>query len=301
MVASGTTKVEIFSKEKCELGEGPVWHARRQSLFWVDISKKCLYEKLFSSCSKYFDAKWDLPDITSALAISDETDDFLWLVTANSFGKFCLTTGEYAPVITLPISRGYRSNDGGTAPDGSFWFGTMEEIPTGRRGQVFSISPEGNLTKQLDDIGIPNTFCWSTDASTIYLSDSIRQQTFSYMVDQGVLVESSEKVHIDLTGDTATPDGGAMDVVGNMWNVQWGGARVSCYDSTGQFLQKINMPVPQPTSCCIGGPSRRHLFVTSAWKGLNEQEIGCFPTSGGVFVAELTTPGAEVKPFFLHR
>jgi sugar lactone lactonase YvrE len=59
----------------------------------------------------------------------------------NDFGEFCLATGEYTPVITLPNFEGYRSNDGGTAPDGSIWFGTMEENPTGRKGKVFFILP----------------------------------------------------------------------------------------------------------------------------------------------------------------
>lgn len=293
--------MEVFSEEMCELGEGPVWHAKRQSLFWVDIVNKCLYEKIFFSCNKYYDTKWDLPFVISTFAISKSKDGFLWVVTENSFGEFCLATGEYTPVIPLPIFAGYRPNDGGTAPDGSFWFGTMEENSTGRKGQVFSISPEGKLTKQLDNIGIPNTFCWSFDASTFYLSDSLKQQTFSYSVNKGKLIDSSKKIHIDLVGSTATPDGGAIDTVGNMWNVQWGGARVSYYDSTGQFLKKIEVPVPQPTSCCIGGPRNLHLFVTSACEGLSEKTIDDFPFSGGVFFTELTTPGLDVKPFCLER
>jgi sugar lactone lactonase YvrE len=294
-------KVEIFSEEKCELSEGPVWHAKRQSLFWLDIPNKCLYEKNFYSCKKYYDTKWKLPFITSSLAISEKSEDFLWAVTANSFGEICLETGQYTPVITLPILEGFRPNDGGTAPDGSFWFGTMEEKPTGRKGQVFRISPEGKLTKQLDAIGIPNTFCWSADASIFYLSDSFRQQMFSYSVDKGELLERSKKIHVDLTGGAVTSDGGAIDLIGNMWNAQWGGSRVSCYNSAGQLLQLIEMPVPQPTSCCIGGPGNLHLFVTSAREGLSEQEIEECPFSGGVFVTELTTPGLEVKPFCLER
>jgi sugar lactone lactonase YvrE len=293
--------VEVFSEETCELGEGPVWHAKRQSLFWVDILNKCLYEKIFFSCNKYYDSKWDLPFVVSTFAISKSNDGFLWVVTENSFGEFCLATGEYTPVITLPIFEGYRPNDGGAAPDGSFWFGTMEENPTGRKGKVFSISPKGKLTKQLDNIGIPNTFCWSADASTFYLSDSLRQQTFSYSVIKGELIESSEKIHIDLIGGVATPDGGAIDAVGNMWNVQWGGARVAYYDSTGQFLKKIEVPVPQPTSCCMGGPQNLHLFVTSARAGLSEKTIEYYPSSGGVFFTELTMPGLAVKPFCIER
>jgi len=105
--------VEVFSEEMCELGEGPVWHAKRQSLFLVDILNKCLYEKIFFSCNKYYDSKWDLPFVVSTFAISKSNDGFLWVVTENSFGEFCLATGEYTPVITLPIFEGYRPNDGG--------------------------------------------------------------------------------------------------------------------------------------------------------------------------------------------
>ncbi len=293
--------MELFSQEPCELGEGPVWHPTRQALFWLDIPNKWLYEKHFYSRERHYDQKWDLPSITSALAICTKRDDVLWMVTEKSFGRFILTTGEYMPVVPLVIADGYRPNDGGVAPDGSFWFGIMETHPSGCNGQVFSISADGTVTKQLDAIGIPNTFCWSTEGVIFYLSDSLTKQMYSYSVEKGKLVECSKRVHLDLTGGEITPDGGAVDVADNIWNAQWGGARVACYDSHGQQVETLAVPVSLPTSCCIGGPDNRHLFVTSAKEKVSGQasKDGAYP--GGVYCVELKTPGLEVNSYCFER
>jgi sugar lactone lactonase YvrE len=32
-------KLEILCNHKCQLGEGPVWNAQSQSIYWIDILK----------------------------------------------------------------------------------------------------------------------------------------------------------------------------------------------------------------------------------------------------------------------
>ncbi len=288
--------ISVFSRVKCVLGESPLWHPLRNSLFWLDILECRLYEKAFDSEAAEFDRVWELPETGSALALDGNSSDSLFIVTDISFSRINLETGRFSQFISLSSNVNMRANDGGVAPNGDFWFGTMEKNPTGQNGAVYSISSNGEITHQLAGIGIPNTFAWSLDGRLLYLSDSIRQKMFVFEVDDGHAVSHSRKTtFINLSSTDATPDGGAMDSDGNLWNAQWGGFNVKCYSPRGEVLDSIELPVPQVSSCCFGGSGNSSLFITSAREGMSEAELEKYPLSGCVFIKKMRT-GFGVEP-----
>ena len=290
----------VFSTQASDLGEGPLWSQQRSSLFWIDILNKVLYEKSFDSQKEDYDNKWNLPYTCSALAEYREEKDKLYLLTEHSFGWVCLKTGCYSPLIELPIKNGFRTNDGGVAPDGSFWFGTMQKKPNSCQGEVFSLSSAGKLTKQLTEIGIPNTFCWSKTGDSFYLSDSFRQKLFAYPYRDGRLQNNSEELLVNLSESRETPDGGAMDLNNHLWNAQWDGEKIACYDEKGVLLDTILMPIPKPTSCCFGGAKNEYLFITSAKEDMTDKELEEFPFSGMIFMLKLSVSGRPINPFYLE-
>ena len=131
--------MEIFSGGNNALGEGPLWHAGRSSLFWLDILNRKLFEKEFESKSPAADRSWLLPEFASAMARDKYDENILWMVTDKTFGRFDLSRGSYHAVLTLDIDPSFRANDGGVSPDGAFWFGTMEWSPSGINGNIYSI------------------------------------------------------------------------------------------------------------------------------------------------------------------
>ncbi len=291
-------KVEVFAKGEASLGEGPLWHPQRQSLFWLDINNQRLFEKVFISSNKQPDREWELPEMASALAIDKVDDTHLWMVTDCSFGRFSMMTGTYEPKIKLDFPTGIRSNDGSVAPNGSFWFGTMERKPTGLHGSVYVISQEAQLTKVISRIGIPNAFCWSNDGMSFYLSDSYRQQIIIYRSNESDAYEyQTIQPFIDLSNTNTAPDGAAMDQAGNIWNSQWDGFKVACYSPEGEEINILNLPIPRPTSCCFGGKKNNHLFITTAKEGLSDEELAQYPLSGSVFVVKLPVEGQPISSF----
>jgi L-arabinonolactonase len=291
--------IKLFSNVKSELGEGPLWHPNRESLFWLDILKQTLYEKAFHSIEADFDNSWQLPEISSALALDGESNNSILMVTNRCFGRLDLDTGEFCSLIALPIDDNMRANDGGVAPNGEFWFGTMEKKPTGNNGDIYSLSPSGKLTHQLAKIGIPNTFCWSSTGKRLYLSDSLQQKMYSFdMSDNEELLNSEKEIFTDLTPGDSTPDGGAMDINGDLWNAHWDGFKIQCYAANNKQRDTLNLPVPKVTSCCFGGPDLRHLFITTAREGMSAIELQEYPLSGHVFVVELPVIGQQIPAFF---
>jgi sugar lactone lactonase YvrE len=289
--------VRIFSNHACELGEAPLWHSDRFSLLWLDILEKKLYEKKFASPNSTYDTKWSLPEHASVIVRDSLRVDLIWMVTNKSFGTFDLSKGTYSPVLSLPIKSSFRGNDGSVAPDGSFWFGSMQWEPDGTNGSIYSIPPSLKIVDHDIKIGIPNTFQWSPDGKHLYISDSYKGMIFRYEISGGFLDRRSRFIFSDLGSSPATPDGGAIDQNGHLWTALWGGHRLVLFSQSSEIITKLDVPAPQPSSCCFGGPENRHLFITSARTDMTPAEVSKYPCSGYVFVSELDNSGAPIRPY----
>jgi L-arabinonolactonase len=292
--------MKIFSNEACQLGEGPMWHPERNSLFWLDILNRNLFEKSFENEGLAADRSWFLPEYTSVLAHDKNDKNILWMVTDKSFGKFDLKKHAYHPVLNLGLENSFRANDGGVSPKGTLWFGSMEWSPSGINGSIYSISASAKLQKQSLSIGVPNTFCWSLNGAVLYISDSYQQKVFSFTIQDQILDNKSAHVFADLSDGESTPDGGAINCDGFLWNAHWDGHKVVKYNDIGELQREILMPVPKPTSCCFGGVEYRNLFVTSARTTMSKQELIKYPMSGNVFVEKRITPGRPSLPYCLE-
>ncbi|QEP42065.1 hypothetical protein D5085_02250 [Ectothiorhodospiraceae bacterium BW-2] len=243
-----------------------------------------------------YDNCWPLPETASALALDSCYDERLWMVTDKSFGYLNLDSGFYHRRIKLPLSYLFRANDGATDPNGDFWFGSMAWRPLGLDGSLYQITAAGELIDHLVSLGIPNTLCWSADGTKLYLIDAWQQRLFCFQRGRNQLWSSVELL-LDLSKAPATPDGGALDSDGNLWNCHWGGAAVNQYNPKGELLQTINVPLPRPTSCCFGGDDLDTLFITTASEGLSRSQLQQYPLSGQVLQCKPGVTGQRVVPF----
>jgi len=292
--------VKIFSRQDDILGEGVLWHPKRNSLFWLDIISCKLFEKKLSSISLSFDNVWSLPEICSTIALAKNEVDSLFMVTDKSIGKFTLNNGEYHEILKLPYSSCMRTNDGGIGPDGSYWFGSMEKTPLSKVGSIYSFNKFGQLKNHYHGIGIPNTFCWNKDKTSFFISDSLEQVVYKfYWGNDGANFE-----RFSLTADyrkkKGTPDGGAIDQNNCFWNAIWGGSKVRCLNNQREVIIDVELPVLQPSNCCFGGKDNNILFITSAREGLSDKELEAYPLSGSVFMITLNVSGLEVESFALN-
>ncbi|MCF6263979.1 MAG: SMP-30/gluconolactonase/LRE family protein [Xanthomonadales bacterium] len=299
-VMEANVQMKVFSNEKCELGESPLWHPQRGSLLWLDILQRKLYEKKLGATRHESDRVWNLPEYTSVLSLDKYNPDLLWMVTDKSFGNFDLCSGSFEKLLDLNLNKAYRTNDGGVSPNGDFWFGTMAWEPRGINGDIYSVTASAKLIKHQLKLGIPNTFCWTADNSGLLITDSFQQRIFHYQVSRGNLKQDSKFVFKDLSKSTSTPDGGALDIHGRLWIARWGGSKVVKYDQNGVNKGEIILPVPRPTSCCFGGPNNCLLFITTARTGLSKSDLADQPLSGSVFVVKANTPGLPLMPFCLE-
>ena len=271
------------------LGEGPCWSGAEGRLYWFDIKGRALN---WFSPGAGAAGRHELGLRASAAVV--RAGGGLLVATEKGLAHWGPDTEALALVHPVALKPGFRTNDGQIDPRGDFWWSTMDDDGGRRAGVVYRTRRSGETEAAIEGIHIANTMSFSADGRRLYLADSQVQTIFAY--DTTDL--RRREVFVHTSGEPATPDGGAVDAEGFLWNAQWGGSRLVRYTPDGQVDRIVPMPVEQPTSCAFGGPGLETLFVTSAWDGLSDEGRGAQPLAGGLFAFK---PGVAGLPLPLYE
>ena len=148
-----------------------------------------------------------------------------------------------------------------------------------------------SVQKKLSDISVSNGIVWSADGKRMYYIDSPTQQVQCFLFDEKTGNIEFEKIAITIDKASGSPDGMCMDEEGMLWIAQWDGFGVYRWNPlTGEMLDKIDVPVPQVSSCAFGGDNMDQLFITTARENMSKDDVKKYPLSGNVFIAE---PGVK--------
>jgi sugar lactone lactonase YvrE len=266
----------IWDDTICTLGEGPLWHPERQQFFWFDIMGKRLHTK---------GRRWQFGEYVSAAGWIDR--DQLLIASQTKLFNFDLTSGTAETICPLEADNPVtRSNDGRADPQGGFWIGTMGIHAEPGAGAIWRYY-RGELRRIFAPITISNAICFAPDGSTAYFCDTPTKRIMRTGLDAQGWPVGDPSTHIDMTAEGLKPDGAVVDTAGNLWNAQWGAARVACYDPAGKFLRAVDFPATQTTCPAFGGPDLTTLFCTSARIGLDDTN----PDQGKTFATKTTTKG----------
>jgi len=276
---------ELFIDARAELGEGPFWDARTQTLHWLDILNKRVYARA--------DLLAQLDEFVGCAAL--RRDGGLILALKSSIVDLKPDSVEPAILATLNEPENNRFNDGKCDPAGRFLAGSMDMNETDPTGALYSFDGK-TVTKLLSGITISNGLTWSPDYRTFYYTDTPTRQVTAFDYDLATGQIANPRPAVRVPDGLGWPDGMTSDADGNLWIALWGGAQVTKWDPrTGRLLEQISLPVLQPSSCIFGGADLNELYVTSARKGLSQEKLQEYPLSGGVF--KITTDVTGMPTF----
>ena len=283
------TDPQCVAPTSCLLGQSPVWSASEGLLFWVDPNRAKLhrYKPKTGNTRRY-----DLPIKASALAIAGGE---LLMAGGLEIGIFDIETEDYRQVARLEGDpKALRINCGGAAPDGSFWFATMDGEEKAARSTWHRIDTGRKITQlKIPPVIIPSTACFSPAGDVFYTADTTEQEILSFDVGEGGAL-SNRRVFCTTSAGAGYPDGSAVDRDGYLWNAEWDGARIVRYRPDGAVDRVIAMPTVRPTGCCFGGDDMRTLYVTTARTGLTSFQMDTQPFAGSLFAIRTASAGLQV-------
>lgn len=288
------TEVTCVLDAKAVLGESPVWSARENALYWVDIPAPALHRLDLASGNL---KTWKMPETIGCLGLRAKGGAVVALRNGFHFfdfdsGRLTAVTDPEADVTTN------RFNDGKVSPDGRFWAGTMDDEQLKRPlGALYRLDPDGSCHKMVADLIVSNGLAWSADGRTMFHSDSKAQVIWTYDHDPATGSIANRQEIARPTEEIGRPDGAATDMEGYYWSAGISSGMLNRWSSDGKLDRQIPMPCAAPTMPCFGGPDMKTIYVTSLRHNLSAEKLAAKPLSGSIFALRVDVPGVPVSMF----
>ena len=244
------------------LGEGLLWSARENAVFWTDIIGRKVWRLSLADDSI---CDWAMPEPIG------------WIIERAAGGFIAgLQTGihhlSFSPLALvrlvdpephLPLNR---LNDAKADAQGRIWAGTMPANCTGPSGALYRFDPDGTLTRHDSALTIANGPAISPDGTIFYHTDSALGTVYRFDLRRdGSLGPRTE--HLVFTAGDGAPDGMTCDAQGGLWIAFYGGSRIARFHPDGTHDRSIALPTPQITNIVFAGENLDCMFVTSAGDG----------------------------------
>ncbi len=269
------------------LGEGPVWDARTEMLWFVDI-KACRVHRLDPATGRV--DTWDAP---AAIGwVLPAVDDGM-LIAGLQTGLACFdsTKGRFEHLAAVePQLTGNRLNDATVGTDGEIWFGSMDDAEERASGRVYRFDGRGVTATTIAPCVITNGPAMSLDGRTLYHVDSPGRTIYAIPVaDDGTT--GTARVFVRIDAADGYPDGVSVDSLGNLWVGLWQGWCARLYGPDGALLREVRLPVANVTKVALGGHDMRTAYATTARIGLDAAALAAQPEAGNLFGFDVEVPG----------
>ncbi|NQX70299.1 SMP-30/gluconolactonase/LRE family protein [Paenibacillus alba] len=286
--------VKLVLDAKAILGEGPSWHAAQRKLYWVDIVGKTFHQ--FDPATGH-NEQFPVGEYVGAVVSAGANK--VMLATQSGFQAYDLVSRELTPLVDPESHQpGNRFNDGKCDSRGRFWAGTMEIAETEATGALYVLDNEASCRKVVDNVGVSNGIAWSLDETEMYYVDSLKKLVYAFAFDAVKGEISNSRVLIDFQTEQGFPDGMTSDAEGMLWIAHWDGWQVSRWDpKTAQKLASIPVPVAKVSSCVFGGEELDTLYITTASKGVQPEQMAEQPHAGGIFAVKPGVKGTQTYGF----
>jgi L-arabinonolactonase len=287
-----TIDATVLGDHRDELGEGPVWCTRTQSLFWVDALGRRIH-RMHAATGGI--SSWPLSKMPASYALRDGGGALL--ASRNGLALFDFDTGVETPLDAGVDFGNERFNDGKVDRRGRFWVGTMHREMSRPEGWLYRVGADCRPQRVQPGVVLSNGIAWSPDDRTMYHCDSRPGQVFAYDFDADSGTVSDKRLFLDYSGQPHGPDGCTVDAEGFLWVTEVRAGRIARYAPDATLERIVATPMMRPTSITFGGADLGTMYITSMRMGVSAEELARNPLYGGVFVAR---PGVTGLPEPYH-
>lgn len=277
------------------LGETPLWCDRSRKLWWIDIDGR-RQQSFDPATGGHQSWSYDCRFLGSQALTSDGSH---LLAQDLRLSRRASDDAPSGPLCEVESGFDNRLNDGRVDARGRLWIGTMDNQLHRPNGSLYRVTGDGQVARLFGDIIVTNGIAFSPDNRTLYFTDTRRYCTwaFDFDLDDGVI--RNRRVFADYSASGERPDGACVDVDGGLWTAFFSGSRVARYRPDGTIDTVIPLPVTNPTCLCFGGSDLKTLFVTTARKFLDEQQLRNEPKAGHLLAIHGVAQGLPEHRFLV--
>ncbi|MDH3753992.1 MAG: SMP-30/gluconolactonase/LRE family protein [Acidimicrobiia bacterium] len=285
-------RIDNVLDARAELGECPVWSARDQRLFWIDIDGRLVHR--FDPTSGTDETR-ALAGRPGSMALTADPDRLLVAMEHELVDLTWSSGATTKRVVLEPASGPRRLNDGRCDATGRFWVGSMNDPPGNgpAAGMLHRVEPDDTSQVVQTGVGVSNGLAFSPDGSVMYFADTWRDLVWAYDYDQAEGRRSNERIFLDFADLPGRPDGACVDATGCYWIACVYGWALLRATPDGRVDRIIELPVEKPTMPAFGGAGLDTLFLTSISTGGSQPTAPGQPLAGGVLAL---TPGVSGLP-----
>ncbi|WGD49401.1 SMP-30/gluconolactonase/LRE family protein [Bradyrhizobium sp. CB1650] len=272
-------KVETAVAAGDVLGETPLWCDRSRKLWWIDIDRQ-LHQSFDPATSTHQVFRYPCQSLGSQAFTIDGAH---LLAPDLSICRRDPVTGLLSGICEVERGLDNRLNDGRVDARGRWWIGTMDNQLHRPNGSLYRVSGDGEAKHMFGDVVVTNGIAFSPDNRTLYFTDTRRYCTwqFDFDLDEGTI--HNRRLFADHRASKERPDGACVDVLGGLWTAFFSGGRVVRYRPDGRIDTVISVPATNPTCVCFGGSELKTMFVTTARRFLDREQLSREPEAGHVF------------------
>jgi sugar lactone lactonase YvrE len=284
--------VEVLVAAGDQLGECPVWDERAGVLYRVDALAGAV---VALDPGTGTERRIDLGRHLGSVVLREDGDGLL-VAAEGGFAALDLDTGRYD--LLAPVAAddpAVLMNDGACDPAGRFLAGTMSRTADPGRGALYRYEPPDTAVPVLTGVGVSNGLGWDATGSALFFVDTLLRRVDRLAYDVDTAAVTARRRAFDLRGYPGLPDGLAIDAEDCLWVAFWRGGAVRRFTADGQLLAEIPVPVARTTSCCLGGPDLRDLYVTTARRSIREVPAEVEALAGAVFRSRVAVPGVPAS------
>ena len=270
-----------------ELGEGPVWDGRTGTLVFVDVKGRKVWRWRPNSEPVAKDVGEPV-----GFAVLTPDRDVLLVGLKTGVARLDLRSGALETLLRPePDLPGNRLNDAAVGPDGSLYFGSMDDAEGEPTGSFYRWSPAG-LSTFGEKAVVTNGPAIDAERRLLYCADSQNGLVFRHALGPDG-TPGERELFVRFEEGWGHPDGMAVDAEGHVWIAHFGDSRVTRFSPDGRPELIVPVPTAQVTKPAFGGPDLTTLFVTTAARG---RDPAIDPMAGHVYAFEVGIRGVPAEP-----
>ncbi len=197
----------------------------------------------------------ELPDKSCGNGIVIDRQGRMYVADYKNHNVLTIDPETRKVAVLVHEPKMHQPNDLAIAEDGTIY--ASDPDWENNRGQIWRITPQGQIALLAKDLGTTNGIEVSPDGKTLYVNESVQRNIWAFD-----LRDSELKKTLVATFPDHGLDGMRCDVDGNLYIARFGKGTVVKLSPTGEVLREIDVLGAKPSNVCFGGPDGRTVYVT---------------------------------------